>query len=594
MVLADPDPTGVLDGDAGITSAEGPWGDEAPETGAGSPAFRRFGSNLLGLRESAGRTQESLAAEVGGPESRLGASWVSHLEVGRGQTGVLQGLRLAAALDTTLDRLLEGIFWNPGEIARRPRERRPDAERLAGYLTVLPPGEPAFEEAAEVVVVGSRTDVAAVIARNVKDARTRRHLRQRDLGLADTSGAGLIESGVRQPELQGLLTIARSVEVPTEFLLRGMRWEPPDRNAGVARGRGRRHDFHANDEAVTRLWRDDLTAAEIAAEIGITRPSVEGIVRRLRARGVYLPSRVAGRRAASAAPAEDATGSHGHPAPVAEDVGRLRGRMAANLRRHRLAAGLSLEQLAEATEMKLDNIWRAETGRSEPRLMTAVRLAAGLRVPLATITRGIIWEPATRTLALEGGADGSESEFGPRLGDNIRRHRRRLGLSQEEIAARTGIYRRHFSAIESGAALPRPINLLVLAHGLEVGLSGLLAGTCDWYVRPLPPPEYAEGEGPPTKAERQERLLRMWDEGASTRSIGEALDLTPSAVGGVINELRALGIDVPYRHPPTDAAQLSKRLRRRRRARRRPARTTMSTPLPKDLSESTDPSGWPA
>jgi transcriptional regulator with XRE-family HTH domain len=563
--------------------------EEAPDTGAGSPAFRRLGSNLLGLREAAGMTQEALAEAIGGPDRHLGSSWVSLLETGRAQTGVLQALRLAAALDSTLEVLLEGIFWNPGETARKPRERRPDAERLAGYLTVLPPGELAFEEATEAVTVESRTDVAAVIARNVKDARTRRHLRQRDLGLADSAGAGLIESGSRQPELQGLLTMARSLEVPTEFLLRGMRWEPPDQIRAVTRGRGRRHDFHANDEAVTRLWRDDLTAAEIAAEIGITQPSVEGIVRRLRARGIYLPSRTAGRRAAGSAGFEEAPGAPGH-ATAAEDVDRLHDRMASNLKRHRLAAGLSLEQLAEATEMRLDNIWRAETQRSEPRLMTAVRLAAGLRVPLAAIT----WEPATDALALEGEAGGSEPGFGPRLGANIRRHRRRLGLSQEEVAARTGIYRRHFSAIESGAALPRPLNLLVLTHGLEVDLATLLAGTCDWYVRPLPPPEYAEGEEPPTKAERQERLLRMWGEGASTRSIAGALDLTPSAVGGVINEMRAVGIDVPYRHPPTSAAQLSGRLRRRRRARRRPAVTPVSAPPPKAPPESADSGRVPA
>jgi transcriptional regulator with XRE-family HTH domain len=162
-----------------------------------------------------------------------------------------------------------------------------------------------------------------------------------------------------------------------------------------------------------------------------------------------------------------------------------------------------------------------------------------------------------------------EPESCPRLEENIRR-RRELRLSQEDVAARTGIYRRHFSAIESGDALPRPITLVVLAEGLETDLGELFAGTYDWYVRPLPPPEYAEGEGPPSKAERQERLLRMWAEGRSTRAIADALDLIPSAVGGLINELRAIGIDVTYRHPPTSPAQLGKRLRRRRRSRRRP------------------------
>ncbi|MGH2940089.1 MAG: helix-turn-helix domain-containing protein [Solirubrobacterales bacterium] len=562
-------------------------GVEASEIDAGGPGLVRLGSNICDLRTSAGMTLESLARAASHPGRRLGSSWVSRWEAGGAQPGLLQALRLAGTLDCTLDRLVEGVFWNPGEIAARPRMRRPDSERMGGYLTVLPPGEPAFEEGTEVAVVADRVDVAAVIAGNVRDARARRHLRQRDLGLADSSGAGLIESGRRQPELQGLVTIARALEVPTEFLLRGMTWEPADQDhpASACR-RGRRHEFHANDEAVTSLWRDDLTAAEIAAAVGITRASVEGIVRRLRARGVYLPSRTRGRRGAGAG-VEAGSETEGRPA-AAEDVGRLHDRLAANLRRLRLAAGLSLRQLAEAAEIGETSVWRAETHGHELSLITAVRLAGALRVPVVAICQGIAWEPQAGRLALE--ADGGTDPnlcFGQRLGASVRRHRRLLGLSQEEVAVRTGIYRRHFSAIESGRALPRPINLLILARGLETDLAGLLAGTCDWYVRPLPPSEYAEGEGPPSKGERQDLLRRMWREGASTRTIGDALDLTPSAVGGLINELRALGIEVPYRHPPTSAAQLSRRLRRRRRARQRagtppapaaPARFTRSRP----------------
>lgn len=572
-------------------------GEADPETGAGSPAFVRLGSSICDLRKAAGMTLESLGEAISGPGRRIGSSGVSQLEAGGAQAGVLQALRLAGVLDSTLERLIEGVFWNPGEIARKPSERRPDSERMAGFLTMLPPGEPAFDEATEVAVVGDREDVAAVIARNVREARGRRHLRQRDLGLADSAGAGLIESGRRQPELQGLVTIARALEVPTEFLLRGMAWQAPDQGSAATPGRGRRHDFHANDAAVTRLWRDDLTAAEIAAEIGITRPSVEGIVRRLRARGVYLPSRSRGRRAAGAARVEDASEVEGRPARAVEDVGRLHARLGANLKRHRLAAGLSLVQLSEAAELASTSVWRAETDGYELRLTTLVRLAGALRLPVAAITRGIAWEPEAGILAPGGDGTDAAPGFGPRLGGNIRLRRRRLGLSQEEVATRTGFYRRHFSAIETGAALPRPINLLPLARGLEVDLAELLAGTCDWYVRPLPPPEYAEGEGPPSKGERQERLLRLWGEGASTRAIGDALDLTPSAVGGLINELRALGIDVPYRHPPTSAAQMSRRLRRRRRARRGPGATAAppgggsSRPVRSESDEST---GGPA
>jgi transcriptional regulator with XRE-family HTH domain len=545
---------------------------EVVEIGPGCPAFLRLGANVRDLRTAAGLTLDSLAEAASGPDRRLEHSWVWQLEAGRSQTGALQAMRLAGALGTTLDGLVDGIFWNPGETARLPSERRPDSERLGGFLIVLPPGEPAFERPAEPTAVGRREEVAAVVARNVADARARRHLRQRDLGLADTAGAGLIESGRRQPELQGALTIARALEVPPEFLLRGMTWEAPEGSPSPPKRRGRRHDFHANDDAVTRLWRDDLTASEIAAQLGITQPSVEGIVRRRRARGVHLASRTRGRRAARAAPAEEQ-----QSAAPSEDLEPLRARIAGNLKRQRLAAGLSLEQLAEAVESSVTLVWRAENHDPELKLTTVVRLAGALGVSVATITRGIGWDPRSGALSLDAAFDpDSEAGFGPRLGGNIRRRRRELRLSQEDVAARTGIYRRHFSAIESGDALPRPITLLILADGLETELGELFAGTYDWYVRPLPPPEYAEGEGPPSKAERQELLLRLWAEGRSTRRIADALDLTPSAVGGLINELRAVGIDVAYRHPPTSPAQLGRRLRRRRRSRRWPGPPTAS------------------
>jgi transcriptional regulator with XRE-family HTH domain len=561
------------DADGPDVGAEAAADDEAPEAiGPGGAAFVRLGSNIRDLRTNAGMTLDSLAEAASGPGRRLEPSWVWQLEAGRAQTGVLQAMRLAGALGGTVEDLIEGIFWNPGEIARRPSERRSASERMEGYLTVLPPGEPPFEEPREIIPVGKSTEVAVVIARNLRDARARRHLRQRDLGLADTAGAGLIESGRRQPELAGLLKIARALEVPPDFLLRGMSWEPPAGSAGTPRRRGRRHDFHANDDAVARLWRDDLTAAEIAAELGITRPSVEGIVRRLRARGVYLPARTRGRRPAGAMPGDEPYEAEERPETPAEDLDRLRDRIAANLKRYRLGAGLSLEQLAEATESSPTTVWRAEAHGYELSLTTTVRLAAGLGVPVAAITRGIAWDARSRTLAPAATEDPwPPTEFGRRRGANIRRRRRELRLSQEDVAAWTGIYRRHLSAIESGDSLPRPVTLLVLAHGLGTELGDLFVGTCDWYVRPLPPPEYPEGEGPPSKAERQERLLCMWGEGASTRTIAEMLDLTPSAVGGLINELRAIGIDVPYRQPPTGPAQLGARLRRRRRSGRRPA-----------------------
>lgn len=560
----------LIDPDAqDLDAAAGEDDLDPTRPGPGSPAAARLGSNVRDLRTDAGQTLEALAAAAIGVDGKGWSSWLSQVEAGKVQIGVLKALRLATALEVSIDRLLEGIYWNPGEVARVPRERRPPDERMGGYFTVLPPGEAAFEAPVEAAEVDQRSEVAGVIAANVRDARSRRHLRQRDLGLADGAGPGLIEAGEREPELLALLTIARALEVPPEFLLRGMRWSPPPGPTPATKLRARRHDFRVKDEAVTRLWLDDLTAAEIGAELGITQPSVEGIVRRLRARGVYLPSRVAGRRPAGEPRTEDRPAS----APAVElGDDALHARIAGNLHRHRLAAGLSLEQLAEAAESSLGPLRRAETRGYELKLTTVVRVAACLKVPVTALVAGVSWTEGENRLILDATEEDRDAPggFGPRLGGNIRGIRRRRGLSQEDVAARTGIQRRHFSAIESGRSLPRPITLLAIACGIETEVGEIFSGTYDWYVRPLPPPEYAEGEGPPSKGERQEILLRLWGEDASTRAIAEALDLTASAVGGRINELRAMGIEVPYRHPPKDAAQLAERLRRRRHGRRWP------------------------
>jgi transcriptional regulator with XRE-family HTH domain len=535
-------------------------------------------------------TLESLVAATD-PLSRGESSWVSNIEAGRQQTGVLRALRVAGAFDVPIERLTEGIFWNQGEVAAKPRERRPPSERLAGYFSVVPAGVPAFEDPAETVVVLERTEVAVVIARNVREARDRRHLLQRELGLADTAGAGLIEAGEREPELSGLMTIARSLEVPPWFLLRGMTWEPDPATRPEPRRRGRRHDFHVHDDAVTRLWRDDLTASQIATELGITGPSVEGIVRRLRARGVYLASRSAGRRPDSRfAEVEEPAGPGG--GEIEEATDELIAVISGNLRALRRDSGLGLQQLGEAAETSHSPIRHAETHGSDIALTTLLRLAGSLKVPASAITAGISWDEGRRILVVDPGGEGGPLSAAQALGANVRRLRRKMCLSQEDLAARIGIFRRHLSSIESGIAFPKPITVLMLAYGLEIEVPVLFEGTYDWYVRPLPPPEYAEGEGPPSKAERQELLLRLWGEGAGTREIAEALDSTPSTVAGLIAEMRAVGIDVPYRNPPQSPAQLAVRLRRRRRFTRNSAGSRrIAAPCPASCGHAAQVSG---
>jgi transcriptional regulator with XRE-family HTH domain len=57
----------------------------------------------------------------------------------------------------------------------------------------------------------------------------------------------------------------------------------------------------------------------------------------------------------------------------------------ANLRRSRLAAGLSQEALSHRSGLHLTEISRLENGLRDPRLSTIVRLAAGLALPSAVL-----------------------------------------------------------------------------------------------------------------------------------------------------------------------------------------------------------------
>jgi transcriptional regulator with XRE-family HTH domain len=62
---------------------------------------------------------------------------------------------------------------------------------------------------------------------------------------------------------------------------------------------------------------------------------------------------------------------------------------AANLRRHRAAAKLSQEQLAEKTGLHPTEISRLERATREPRLGTIARLARGLGIGAEQLVAGI-------------------------------------------------------------------------------------------------------------------------------------------------------------------------------------------------------------
>ena len=64
-------------------------------------------------------------------------------------------------------------------------------------------------------------------------------------------------------------------------------------------------------------------------------------------------------------------------------------RFGANLRRQRLAKGLSQEQLAEKTGVHPSEVSRLERAVRDPRLSTILKLARGLGVSAAKLVAGI-------------------------------------------------------------------------------------------------------------------------------------------------------------------------------------------------------------
>ena len=67
-------------------------------------------------------------------------------------------------------------------------------------------------------------------------------------------------------------------------------------------------------------------------------------------------------------------------------------------------------------------------------------------------------------------------ELRARLGANVRKHRKRLGISQEEFAFRAGIHPTAASTLEIGQTVPYIHTFIRVAGGLGVTTDDLTAG----------------------------------------------------------------------------------------------------------------------
>ena len=555
--------------------------DCIPETGPGSPLVERLATNLRRLRQGAGIERPELARRAA-----LKVEELSRFEDGAHELSATKALRLAHSMGVSIEELVEHVYWNPGERVRRPSDRRPFSERLAGFFLVLPANAPAFDPPPPRDSVDNRLEAAAIFGQNVRTARERRHLTQANLahaaGLSE-AGLSLIERGIRETTIDTLLSLTRALEVTPAFLLGGIackRCQPPCAST-ACQGRAQRHDAHSLDGPIKRLWGEGKTAGEIADVLGASPGAVSAIIQRLREHGDRLahrspPTRAvhegARRRrgkqiAASASECDPVATDREQPATDTDgpeiSEREAAARMGANAAFYRQAAGLTLRELGEGTEVDRTYLHRIENGRAGvPRVSLIVRLAASLNVSCARVTAGIAWDPSVVKFKLE--AEGAKGAGGRQcLGQNARRARRKANISQQALGARASMCRGDVVDLECGSRNFRIFAAVKLAGALGVNFANLFSGVEGWYVRPLPAPEYGPDDHSPTKAERDALLARFWREGRSERDIADALDLKIGAIGSYVRELRDAEVRLPYRRVPRRAVEAAARHQRR-------------------------------
>lgn len=92
-------------------------------------------------------------------------------------------------------------------------------------------------------------------------------------------------------------------------------------------------------------------------------------------------------------------------------------------------------------------------------------------------------------------ADRTPRAVAERLGENLRRVRRRQGLSQEQVAVRASLHRTEIGLLEHGERTCRIDTLIRLAGAIGVGPEELLGGI-EWIPGPEPRGTFTFGPEP--------------------------------------------------------------------------------------------------
>ncbi len=545
--------------------------DCIPETGPGSPLVDRLSINLRRLRVGTGLSRDQLAHRAA-----MTAGDVSKFEGDAAhEPQITTALRLMGSLGASIDALAEQVYWTPGQILLGADRRPP--ERLSGFFQVLPSNAPIFEPLPRSRPVATREEAARLIGETIRDTRERRHLTQ--YGLAEAAGLGRkslspIEQGTCETTVGTCLAIARALEVPAEFLFRGIHWEA---RPGSCSSRAHR-PAHGADAPIRRMWAEGKGAQEIGEAIGSSPGSVSATIHRMRERGEHLPYRnrptraehERARRRRERCPMQSSGG--GADGKIEEESSErtavenaspkeIGARLGANVSRLRQLSGWSLRQLGEATELDFAYLHRFEKGKfGSPQLSLILRVAASLKAPYGSLTAGVAWDASSASFRVEEALP--KPDIVPeRIAVNAARARFRLDLSQRAVAERAAMGRSEIEDFERWDRNFRVFTVVRVAGALGIEFSELFAGVGNWYVRPLAPPEYLPGDRP-SKADRNQMVVRLWNEGRPEAEIAEALDIPRKSISPYIRELRDAGEHLPYRRPPRGRVQAAARLRR--------------------------------
>lgn len=147
---------------------------------------------------------------------------------------------------------------------------------------------------------------------------------------------------------------------------------------------------------------------------------------------------------------------------------------AENLRRERHRARLSRATLADNSGLDRTTIVLLERADRAPDLSTLLSLARALGLPSAKLLAGR--DPDGSPLRGSNHSGVLPANSAIHFGLNLRRARRRAGISQETLARLAGIDRAAVGVYERGAREPNLRTILKLSGGLDVHPATLLRG----------------------------------------------------------------------------------------------------------------------